>query len=84
MTREEIKNKLVTILKENLDEWENKEITEDSVLNTDAALDSMRFIYVMTKVESAFGIHVPERKWSKLITLSNVLDAIEEELAKKK
>lgn len=84
MTREEIKNTIVTILKENLDEWENREPEEDSVINTDAALDSMRFIYVMTKVETAFGISVPERKWSKLVTLGNAVDAVEEELAKKK
>ncbi len=84
MTREEIKNTIVTILKENLDEWENKEPKEDSVINTDAALDSMRFIYVMTKVETAFGISVPERKWSKLVTLGDAIDAVEEELAKKK
>lgn len=84
MTREEIKNTIVTILKENLDEWENREPEEDSVINTDAALDSMRFIYVMTKVETAFGISVPERKWSKLVTLGDAVDAVEEELAKKK
>lgn len=84
MKREEIKEKIVTILKENLDEWENKELDESSVINTDAALDSMRFIYVMTKVESAFGISVPERKWSKLVTLGDAIDAVEEELAKKR
>ncbi len=84
MKREEIKEKIVTILKENLDEWENKELDESSVINTDAALDSMRFIYVMTKVESAFDISVPERKWSKLVTLGDAIDAVEEELVKKR
>ncbi len=80
MTRKEITDKIVTILKENLDEWENEDITEDSVLNTDTGLDSMRFIYVMTKIESTFNIKVPERKWSKLVTMKDVIDAIEEEL----
>ncbi len=84
MKREEIKETIIKILKENLDEWEGKELSEDSVINTDAALDSMRFIYVMTKVESSFGINVPEKKWSKLITLGDAIDAVEEELAKKK
>lgn len=80
MTRKEIMDKIVTILKENLDEWENEDITEDSVLNTDTGLDSMRFIYVMTKIESTFNIKVPERKWSKLVTMKDVIDAVEEEL----
>lgn len=84
MSREEIKNTIIKILKENLDEWEGKELSEESVINTDAALDSMRFIYVMTKVESAFGISVPERKWPELATLGDVIDAVEVELAKKK
>lgn len=80
MTRKEIMDKIVTILKENLDEWEDEDITEDSILNTDTGLDSMRFIYVMTKIESTFNIKIPERKWSKLVTMKDVIDAVEEEL----
>ncbi len=82
MTRAEIKNAIVTILKDNLDEWENKEIDEYSVLNTDASVDSIRFIYLMTKIESFFNINVPERKWAKLVTFGDVIDAVEEELQK--
>ena len=84
MNREEIKQNIVAILKENLDEFQNTDIQESTVINTDAALDSMRFIYVMTKIESTFGISVPEKKWSKLQTLGDAIDAVEEELAKKK
>ncbi len=84
MNREEIKQNIVAILKENLDEFQNTDIQESTVINTDAALDSMRFIYVMTKIESAFGISVPEKKWAKLQTLGDAIDAVEEELAKKK
>ncbi|HBE99026.1 MAG TPA: hypothetical protein DDW18_03220 [Firmicutes bacterium] len=84
MNREEIKQNIVAILKENLDEFQNTDIQESTVINTDAALDSMRFIYVMTKIESTFGISVPEKKWAKLQTLGDAIDAVEEELAKKK
>lgn len=83
MTREEIKNTIVKILKENLDEWEDREIEETSVLNTDVSVDSIRFIYLMTKVEAAFGISVPEKKWAKLVTFGDVIDAVEEEVLKK-
>lgn len=83
LTREEIKNKIITILKENLDEWENADIDESSVLNTDVSVDSIRFIYLMTKVEAAFGISVPERKWAKLVTFGDVIDAVQEEIEKK-
>ena len=83
MTRKEISETLIKILKDNLDEWENVTIDESSVLNTDTGVDSIRFIYVMSKVESTFSINIPERKWSKLITFGDVIDAIEEELKKK-
>ena len=83
MTRTEIKNTIVTILKENLDEWENRDIDESSVLNTDVSVDSIRFIYLMTKIEAAFNINVPERKWAKLVTFADVIDAVEEEVLKK-
>ena len=63
MSREEIKQNIVAILKENLDEFQNMDIQEDTVINTDAALDSMRFIYVMTKIETLFGINVPVYKF---------------------
>ena len=83
MSREEIKQNIIAILRENLEEFQNKDIQEDTIINTDAALDSMRFIYVMTKVESLFGISVPERKWAKLQTLGDAIDAVEEELGKR-
>lgn len=83
MSREEIKQNIIGILRENLDEFKNMDIQESTIINTDAALDSMRFIYVMTKVESLFGISVPEKKWAKLQTLGDAINAVEEELAKK-
>ena len=56
----------------------------ETLKEADAALDSMRFIYVMTKIETLFGISVPEKKWVKLQTLGDAINAVEEELAKKK
>lgn len=84
MERAEIQNKIVDILRTNLEEFKDKVINENTIINTDAALDSMRFIYVMTKIESTFGISVPERKWNKLQTLGDAIDAVEAELKKKK
>ncbi len=85
MTRNEIKEKIIKILKENLDEYENiSSLDEDTTLNNDTGVDSMRFIYVMTKIESEFNITIPEKKWAKLISFKDVLDAVEFELNKKK
>ena len=40
----------------------------------------MTFVYVMCKIESEFGIKIPHRKWEKMLTFGDVLDAIEKEL----
>ncbi len=84
MNREEIKEQIIKILKENLDEYEDIiDLDEEATLNNDTGVDSMRFIYVMTKIETLFNITIPEKKWSKLISLKDVIDAVELEVNKK-
>jgi acyl carrier protein len=84
MERQEIKENIIKIITENLEEFKEGEIDESTVINTDAALDSMRFIYVMTKIESFFDIEIPQRKWEKLQTLKDLIDVVESSLSKKK
>lgn len=84
MERQEIKENIIKIITENLEEFKEGEIDESTVINTDAALDSMRFIYVMTKIESFFDIEIPQRKWEKLQTLKDLIDVVESSLGKKK
>lgn len=84
MERQEIKENIIKIITENLEEFKEGEIDESTVINTDAALDSMRFIYVMTKIESFFDIEIPQRKWEKLQTLKDLIDVVESSLRKKK
>ena len=84
MERQENKENIIKIITENLEEFKEGEIDESTVINTDAALDSMRFIYVMTKIESFFDIEIPQRKWEKLQTLKDLIDVVESSLSKKK
>ena len=58
------------------------EIEEDTVINTDTAIDSMGFILVICKLESLFNVKIPERQWNKLSTLGDVVDAIAKRLPK--
>lgn len=84
MDRKEITEKIKKIVKENLPGFEDKEIEESTQINTDAALDSMSFTYIMCKIEAEFNIRIPGKKWQKMSTLGDVVDAVEAELKKKK
>ena len=57
-------------------------LTEDSVINTETAIDSMGFVLVICKLEALFNVKIPERQWSKLQTLGDVADAICKRLSK--
>lgn len=77
MTRQEIFDRTVKIVRDCVPELEGTELTEDSVVNTDMGMDSMNFILVICKLEAEFDIRIPNRQWNKLTTLGEVISAIE-------
>ena len=77
MTREEILQKAVKIIYDCVPELEGVELKEDTVVNTDMGMDSMNFILVICKLEAELDVRIPNRQWSKLSTLGEVIDAIE-------
>ena len=77
MTRQELYEKTVKIIRDCVPELADMEITEDSVINTDMGMDSMNFILVICKLEAEFGVKIPNRLWKKLSTLGDVLDALQ-------
>jgi len=84
MQREEIAKKVRELIQANQPGFEDVEITEDTRINTEAGFDSLTFVYIMCKIEAELGISIPHRKWEKMITFGDVLDAIEKEMNKKK
>ncbi len=77
MTREEKLERTVKIIRDCVPELEGVELREDTVVNTDMGMDSMNFILVICKLEAEFNARIPNRQWSKLSTLGEVVDAIE-------
>ena len=57
-------------------------LQEDSIINTETAIDSMGFVLVICKLEALFNVKIPERQWAKLQTLGDVVDAICKRLPK--
>ena len=77
MERQQILERTVTIIRKALPQLADAELNEKTVINTDMGMDSMSFIMVICKLEAEFNIRIPDRKWSLLHTLGEVVDAIQ-------
>ena len=82
MSREEVIEKIRQVIRDCVPDLNADELTEDSVINTDTAIDSMGFILVICKLEAMFDVRIPERQWQKLSTMGDVADAILKRLPK--
>lgn len=82
MTREEVLEKTIKVIRDCAPELGDVELREDSVVNNDMAIDSMGFILIICRLEALFDVRIPERQWQKLSTLGDVVDAIMKRLDK--
>ena len=82
MTRQEVLEKTKKVISDCFPDMDVNALTEDSVINTETAIDSMGFVLVICKLEALFNVKIPERQWSKLQTLGDVTDAICKRLPK--
>ena len=83
MNRQEILDKIRTVILDCFPDMRDMTLEEDTVVNTETAIDSMGFILVICKLEALFNIKNPQRQWSKLSTLGDVADAVQKALEKK-
>ena len=82
MTRAEIIEEIKTVVFNCFPDMEGQELKEDTVINTETAIDSMGFVLIICKLEALFDIKIPERQWAKLSTLGDVADAVMKRLPK--
>ena len=82
MTRLEILESTKKVIYDCFPDMRDTELREDSVINTETAIDSMGFVLVICKLEAMFDVRIPERQWQKLQTLGDVADAIYKRVAK--
>ena len=81
MTRSEIMEACREIIYESVPELEGRPLEEATVINTDTGIDSMGFTLIMCRLEARFDTKIPDRQWSKLNTLSDVVSAFERRMA---
>ena len=80
MTRAEILEKTKTVISDCFPDLDVRDLTEETVINTETAIDSMGFVLIICKLEALFDVRIPERQWKKLSTLGDVVTAIEKHL----
>lgn len=80
MTREALAEEIREVIYECAPELKGTELREDTVINTDAAIDSMGFTLVICRLEAKYDIRIPNRQWQKLQTFGDVVTAIESRL----
>ena len=76
MTRQEVLEQTKKVIYDCFPDMQSIDLQEDSVINTETAIDSMGFVLVICKLEALFDVRIPERQWQKLQTLGDVVDAI--------
>ena len=82
MTRAEVLEQIRTTVYNCYPDMEGQKLEEDTVINTETAIDSMGFILIICKLEAQFNVKIPERQWAKLSTVGDVADAIMKRLPK--
>ena len=82
MTRQEILESTKKVIYDCFPDMRDVDLQEDSVINTETAIDSMGFVLVICKLEALFDVRIPERQWQKLQTLGDVVDAIYKRVSK--
>ena len=83
MTRQEVLEKTKKVIHDCFPDMEVDKLQEDSVINTETAIDSMGFVLIICKLEALFDVKIPERQWNKLSTLGDVVDALWKRIEKK-
>ena len=76
MTRQEVLDQTRKIIYDSFPDMKDVDLQEDTVINTETAIDSMGFVLVICKLEALFDVRIPERQWKKLQTLGDVVNAI--------
>ena len=83
MTRQEVLEKTKKLIHDCFPDMDVERLSEESVINTETAIDSMGFVLVICKLEALFDVKIPERQWNKLSTLGDVVDALWKRIEKK-
>ena len=81
-TRDEVREKVLEVVRDCVPEADFSSVSDSEVINTDTGIDSMGFTLIICRLEAIFDVRIPNRQWSKLQTMGDVVDAIYKRLPK--
>ena len=63
MSREAVLEKTKGVIFDCFPDLKDQELTEDTVINNETAIDSMGFVLIICKLEALFDVRIPKRQW---------------------
>jgi len=79
-TKEQIAAKTKELIVQYVPEINLDDLNDDTTLGNVGEFDSMNILLIITKLEAFYDIEIPDRKWRKLQTFGDVVNAVYEEL----
>lgn len=83
MTKEEIKKAILEEIYNIAPDYEGEDIDENANIQEEVEIDSYDFLNLLTALYEKFGVEVPEEDYSKVDTLSKMVDYFYEHMNKK-
>ena len=80
MERSKIVETCREVIYECVPDREGTPLYEDTVINTDTAIDSMGFTMIICRLEARFDVKIPQRQWSKMSTFGDVVNAFDKRI----
>lgn len=81
MDKEQIKEKLIYIVKTGVSDWYTGPITEETTM-TDMACDSLDAIELQVLIEKAFRISPSENEWASTSTIGDWINLVQKHVNK--
>lgn len=80
MTREEIGETVLDIIRDIVPDEDCSDVAPDTSLREQLDLDSMDFLDIVMELRKQYGVEVPENDYPKLATLRSCVDYLEPKL----
>ena len=79
-TKEEIAAKVKEVIGDYCPQIDLTTLKGDTTLGNVGEMDSMNILLIITKLEAFYGVEIPDRKWKRLQTFDDFVDAFYDEI----
>ena len=77
MTRDEVRQAIISILKDIAPDEDVSSIKDDAVLREQIDLDSMDFLDIVMELRKRFNIEVPESDYEELVSMASCIQYLQ-------